>query len=696
MELFVAYDGDDNNNGQSPQTPFRTITKAVATATSGDSIYIKPGVYDATYGYFNNPASGTTWIGDVNGEKFGVKGNVYIVGNYVSQSGNSQVIFAGGSAGPIKNVVFKNFQFILTYLALYNIYVASDWYFENCSFRGNVAEFLGTVVGNPSALYNFKFKNCYFDGLNNLMSNGRGFLDNLQFENCIITGLADTNFLRWATNWTFKNCIIHSKTCFYRILNEGGYPSSLLYDRCIINARSNIYSNIGTDTSKTHNYIINSIWTFSEFYTHVKYNVKRCLASKNPVALGGTGTFSDLIWGSAFVDIKPSEDTSLKRKSLNYVYVVAPTSIKDFFSTEPYKWSYYKPITITNNDNTNYSNVQVKIVVDTASLVSAGKLRSFCEDLRFTDEQGNLLPFWIEYGENTSSTIIWVKIPSLPALGSTTIKMYYGNPYMPRRSDGYNTFEFFDDFVYRTDNYNKWHVQTADNTFSETFDGTYVALTPAWPGELKVDSVSWYAPISRWFKVARPIVIETKCRQTGAWGSYALGLIYWAKTEYSNYNKASYHTFTNGSYAMLRYCDADGTITDYEGGSVYGIGLNVKYINRMILTSSQVKGEWLTESRSFIADVSLDNADWNNCYIGIDTYVSGSAGSPAYYDWIIVRKYMATEPTISIGNEVSGEFYPEGQPDLKDIYGRDPIGTRDIGAIESEYPPEKGRGRRYV
>jgi len=47
---------------------------------------------------------------------------------------------------------------------------------------------------------------------------------------------------------------------------------------------------------------------------------------------------------------------------------------------------------------------------------------------------------------------------------------------MPRRSDGYNTFEFFDHFVYSTDNYNKWEVLTGNNSYSQTIDGTNNAL----------------------------------------------------------------------------------------------------------------------------------------------------------------------------------------------------------------------------
>jgi hypothetical protein len=90
-------------------------------------------------------------------------------------------------------------------------------------------------------------------------------------------------------------------------------------------------------------------------------------------------------------------------------------------------WSYRRPITISSAQS--LSNYQILVQVDTASLVSAGKMRSDGGDIRFTDSDGaTLLSYWIEPGTvNTASTKIWVKVPSIPA-GTKTIYMYYGNP----------------------------------------------------------------------------------------------------------------------------------------------------------------------------------------------------------------------------------------------------------------------------
>ena len=93
-------------------------------------------------------------------------------------------------------------------------------------------------------------------------------------------------------------------------------------------------------------------------------------------------------------------------------------------------WNYRKPITISNAGST-LSDYQVSITVDTASLVSAipSKLLSSCNDIRFTSSDGSTtLNYWIESGCNTSSTKIWIKIPSITT-GTNIIYLYYDNSF---------------------------------------------------------------------------------------------------------------------------------------------------------------------------------------------------------------------------------------------------------------------------
>ena len=89
-------------------------------------------------------------------------------------------------------------------------------------------------------------------------------------------------------------------------------------------------------------------------------------------------------------------------------------------------WLYRRSISVGNPGST-LTNEDVLIEVDTATLVTASKLQADCDDLRFIDSDDSTpLAYWVEGGCNTSTTHIWVQIPTLNS-GGETIYMYYGN-----------------------------------------------------------------------------------------------------------------------------------------------------------------------------------------------------------------------------------------------------------------------------
>jgi len=112
-------------------------------------------------------------------------------------------------------------------------------------------------------------------------------------------------------------------------------------------------------------------------------------------------------------------------------------------------WLYYRPILINNTQNpNNLTNYPILVTLDTQSLISQGKMRSDCGDIRFTDSDGNtLLNYWIEPNTcNTNNTKIWVNVPSIPGGSTKTIYLFYENPSATSMSNGYLVFTFFEDF----------------------------------------------------------------------------------------------------------------------------------------------------------------------------------------------------------------------------------------------------------
>jgi|GEM_PF-2105705 hypothetical protein len=101
-------------------------------------------------------------------------------------------------------------------------------------------------------------------------------------------------------------------------------------------------------------------------------------------------------------------------------------------------WSYRMNVTVSST--TDVTDYQVLINADTASLISAGKMKTDCSDIRFTQSDGTTkLNYWIESGCNSGNTRIWVKTNL--QTGDNTIYMYYGNSIASSESSLSNTFD---------------------------------------------------------------------------------------------------------------------------------------------------------------------------------------------------------------------------------------------------------------
>ncbi|HLG03393.1 MAG TPA: DUF2341 domain-containing protein, partial [Bacteroidia bacterium] len=108
---------------------------------------------------------------------------------------------------------------------------------------------------------------------------------------------------------------------------------------------------------------------------------------------------------------------------------VLPVSL----NAQPAGWNYAKPYVVTNSASALTLNYQLKMTINTQALVTAGQMQASGNDIRFGKNcSGSVLyNYWIESGMNTTATIIWVKIDSLPSLASKTMFMFYGNATAP-------------------------------------------------------------------------------------------------------------------------------------------------------------------------------------------------------------------------------------------------------------------------
>jgi hypothetical protein len=119
-----------------------------------------------------------------------------------------------------------------------------------------------------------------------------------------------------------------------------------------------------------------------------------------------------------------------------------PSSVTASWFDESF--SYRKAITVTNSSGSDLTDFQVAFDIGTSALIAQDKMQTDCDDIRITDQNGKLLPHWIEEGNlgcnsPDGDTKVWVKAPSLPTSGATLF-VYYGNTIATNVSSIENTF----------------------------------------------------------------------------------------------------------------------------------------------------------------------------------------------------------------------------------------------------------------
>jgi len=117
-------------------------------------------------------------------------------------------------------------------------------------------------------------------------------------------------------------------------------------------------------------------------------------------------------------------------------------------------FNYKRQITVTEQSGNDLTDYQVLIELNSTNF-DFSHVSSDGSDIRFGI--GDILyPYWIEKWDSANQEAkIWVKVPSIPANGTTSFYMYYGNSDLVSASNGEDTFEFFDDFINKGGQFNK-------------------------------------------------------------------------------------------------------------------------------------------------------------------------------------------------------------------------------------------------
>lgn len=244
------------------------------------------------------------------------------------------------------------------------------------------------------------------------------------------------------------------------------------------------------------------------------------------------------------------------------------------------------------------------------------------DDIRFVTEAGVHIPYWIESKTDSSTADVWVKNDYVD--GDTYIWMYYGNSGLSSGSNITDTMIFGDDFPGSSIDTGKWEGDTGYASVS----GGIMTFSPD-GSDRKLNSIVNISP---------DIIYESRSSiNSGSWSSWGFQIDPFA----SPYPRILGYRDTVNNWLVSSDTSTAEVSTNWTMG-VY----NVK---KIIWSDSDNSVSWYED------DVEKTNSPYTTGANIPDESLSviAARGSTQVHlvDWVFIRKYAATEPTVVIGIE---------------------------------------------
>jgi hypothetical protein len=321
-------------------------------------------------------------------------------------------------------------------------------------------------------------------------------------------------------------------------------------------------------------------------------------------------------------------------------YLFSELEVENWFSG----WTYRVKITIDNTHNANtLTDYQILVTVNTAALISASKMKSDCSDIRFADSDGmTLLNYWIEPRTvNTSSTKIWVKVPTIPASSVKTIYMYYGNPSASSVSNGSDVFLLFNDWESNT--LEGWTILNGGGSGT----GSIVLLDSRY--QLKLYAPNTYNRVmaNKAFSCSNAgYAIETILK-TGSTVGDGIGIGFGDGSMIGAGNDAP-----NNGY--IYYVARAYNTTDYIYKAVGGNTYSLTSCSNSLATNTYYRlgFAWLGSNLRAFFNYTQVLSTSDTTFTSLSYVFVGNAYYDKYFDWFAVRKYTYPEPSVNVGSEV--------------------------------------------
>jgi hypothetical protein len=298
---------------------------------------------------------------------------------------------------------------------------------------------------------------------------------------------------------------------------------------------------------------------------------------------------------------------------------------------------YRRQISINNVSSTGLTNYQVSFTINTSELISAGKMRSDCGDIRLYDTDGTTeLSYWVEDGCNSTSTKVWVKVPDIAANSTKIIYLQYGELDLTSKSNGDDVFLLFDDFIGASLDLNKFVLQNSAGGSVSILNSHITFNTKS-----SLNDYIWIHSVS---KFRYPVWIEAKVDSIpSGTPTYRMGLSTSTnlKTKGNYYNSYSVDWYGMGS--SLRVV-GDNNSNGWIVKSISSIFKPGIWRFTWVSKGNQIGGDGVNSLMCSDASNEIDNY---YAYFGIAADNNGSV----VLDWVRVRQYISPEPNVTVGQE---------------------------------------------
>lgn len=304
------------------------------------------------------------------------------------------------------------------------------------------------------------------------------------------------------------------------------------------------------------------------------------------------------------------------------------------------KWNNKSTVKVTNNNLKTLNNYQLLLNIDYQE-----EMQPDFSDIRFAQEINGeeiIAPYWLRDVKIEDRAKVWIKVPEIPADTESEFTLYYGNDTVNNRSDGVETFNFFDNF--ESDSINShWEIIDTNGSVSVESGQLKSSTTGGSDGIVEAGLVLK----DRNFNVGNAV---HSIARTDSQGRHT------AMISVSEGEIPSVHNASNIRKSLMWYVrgEVNDTIIDSQNTSRGGVGT---------IDSLDAPRAWNEYQINYYSDTYVEFKHNNNL---IDTLLNTSYIPPensnlriaiggdgykpnnGYYDTVFVRSIVEDQPTTDI------------------------------------------------